>query len=81
MNRKLTLWFMIALFATTFAKAGGYQINIQGIKQNGMGYIGTGFTLDASSVFFNPGGMSLSRQNIVLSPEYQVFLLTLLSKK
>jgi long-chain fatty acid transport protein len=58
MNRKLTLWFMIALFATTFAKAGGYQINIQGIKQNGMGYIGTGFTLDASSVFFNPGGMS-----------------------
>ncbi len=57
MNRKFTL-LLIALFASTLVKAGGYQINIQGIKQNGMGYIGTGFTLDASSVFFNPGGMS-----------------------
>jgi len=58
MNRKLTLFIVMVLFVSNFTKAGGYQINIQGIKQNGMGYIGTGFTLDASSVFFNPGGMS-----------------------
>lgn len=57
MNRKFTL-LLIAMIASIMVKAGGYQINIQGIKQNGMGYIGTGFTLDASSVFFNPGGMS-----------------------
>jgi long-chain fatty acid transport protein len=58
MVKRLTLFFLIFILLIKLLNAGGYQINIQGIKQNGMGYIGTGFALDASTVFFNPAGMS-----------------------
>jgi len=58
MNRKITQIAILLTFVCKIIIAGGYQINIQGIKQNGMGYIGTSFALDASTVFFNPAGMS-----------------------
>lgn len=37
--------------------AGGFQVNLQGNKQTGMGHLGTGLTLGASNVYFNPGSM------------------------
>jgi long-chain fatty acid transport protein len=37
--------------------AGGFQVNLQGQRQTGMGHTGTGFVTDASTIFFNPGGM------------------------
>lgn len=47
--------------------AGGFQANVQGIKQNGMGYTGVGLSQDASSLFINPGALSFlkHRHNIV----------------
>ena len=45
------------------ATAGGYQVNLQGQKQIGMGHTGTGLAMDEASVFFNPGAMSHLRQN------------------
>lgn len=58
MKRKLLLLLVMAI--TTFAAhSGGYQINSMGIKQNGMGYVGTAFAPDASSIFFNPGALAL----------------------
>jgi len=39
--------------------AGGFQLNLQGQKQTGMAHTGTGLLSDASTVLFNPGGISL----------------------
>ncbi len=61
MTRKILI-LLLFITSATLVKAGGYQVNAMGIKQNGMGYIGTGFSLDASSVFFNPGAMSMMDQ-------------------
>jgi long-chain fatty acid transport protein len=41
------------------ALAGGYQVNLQGNKQTGMGHLGTSFYLGASSTYFNPAMMGL----------------------
>ncbi|MFL5765746.1 MAG: OmpP1/FadL family transporter [Bacteroidia bacterium] len=38
--------------------AGGFQINLQGQKQTGMGHTGTGLCLDNAVIFFNPGALS-----------------------
>lgn len=38
--------------------AGGFQLNLQGIKGVGMGGAFTGLGSDASTVFFNPAGMN-----------------------
>ena len=47
------------LFCLPFiVTAGGFQLNLQGIKAIGMGGAFTGIASDASTVFFNPGGMS-----------------------
>lgn len=45
------------------AYAGGYQVNLQGQKNIGMGHTGVGLALDEASIFFNPGAMSHLREN------------------
>ena len=40
------------------AFAGGFQVNLQGQKQTGMGHAGTGLLLDGASLLFNPGATS-----------------------
>ncbi|WP_242926142.1 OmpP1/FadL family transporter [Pontibacter vulgaris] len=45
------------------AMAGGYQVNLAGQRQIGMGHTGTGLALDNASIFFNPGAMSHLREN------------------
>lgn len=39
--------------------AGGYQVNLQGTKQTGMGHLGSSFYLGASSTYFNPAMMGM----------------------
>ncbi len=43
---------------------GGFQINTQGVKALGMGSTFSGICSDASTVFYNPGGMSLLKKNM-----------------
>ncbi|MES2566410.1 MAG: outer membrane protein transport protein [Bacteroidota bacterium] len=43
----------------------GFQVNLQGQKQQGMGGAGTAFMQDASSLFFNPGGASFVHGNSI----------------
>ena len=43
--------------------AGGYQVNLQGSRQLGMGHCGIGLLRGSSTVFFNPGGVSLLEKN------------------
>lgn len=40
--------------------AGGFQVNLQGNQQAGMGHLGTSFYLGASSAYFNPAMMGQS---------------------
>ena len=46
-------------FIPFLAQAGGFQVNLQGTKQTGMGHLGTSFYLGASSAYFNPAMMGL----------------------
>lgn len=47
-----------AAFIPFMVYAGGFQLNLQSIKSASMGGAFTGIGSDASTVFFNPGGMS-----------------------
>jgi len=53
--------FLLLIFNSAFlilnAHAGGFQVNLQGQRQTGMGHTGTGYVTDAATIFFNPGGM------------------------
>ena len=62
MKRKLLTFLGCALLSGV-AQAGGYQVNLQGQKQIGMGHTGTGLALDEASIFFNPGALSHLREN------------------
>lgn len=54
--KKLFLLCFISYVNIVFA--GGFQINLQGQKQTGMGHTGTGLHLDHASILFNPGAVS-----------------------
>jgi long-chain fatty acid transport protein len=47
------------------AFAQGFQVNLDGQKQIGMGHTGTGLAQDGASVFFNPGAMALLPENYI----------------
>lgn len=63
MKKNILLCFLIA-GSILQIKAGGFQANVQGIKQNGMGHTGTALSLDASSIFFNPGSVAFLKQRL-----------------
>lgn len=44
--------------------AGGFQVNLQGNQQSGMGHLGTSFYLGASSAYFNPAMMGHGESKI-----------------
>src|SRR5690349_14659727 len=53
------LYFLLLLMLYSFfCNAGGFQVNLQGQKQSGMGHTGTGLLLGGSSILFNPGAVS-----------------------
>jgi long-chain fatty acid transport protein len=47
-----------AALASSMAFGGSFQLNLQGIRQTAMGGTGVAWPWDASTVFFNPGGIS-----------------------
>lgn len=63
----------IAFLVPFTAGAQGYQVNLQGQVQQGMGGAGTAYIQDAASLFFNPGGTSFlseSSINLGVSPTF-----------
>lgn len=48
-----------ALLAGTAASAGGYQVTLAGQKNNGMGGVGVGLSLDQAAMFYNPGALAM----------------------
>jgi long-chain fatty acid transport protein len=61
--RRLLL-MALALFPA-LAMAQGFQVNLHGQKQVGMGDTGTGLLQDGASVLFNPGAVAMLPQNYV----------------
>lgn len=61
--RRLLL-MAIALFPA-LAMAQGFQVNLHGQKQVGMGNTGTGLVQDGASVLFNPGAVAMLPENYV----------------
>lgn len=47
-----------AMVTTSLAFGGSFQLNLQGIRQTAMGGSGVAWPWDASTIFFNPGGLS-----------------------
>ena len=43
----------------TAASAGGYQVTLAGQKNNGMGGVGVGLSLDQAAMFYNPGALAM----------------------
>ncbi len=62
MKRKI-LALLGGTFLSGMAMAGGYQVNLAGQRQIGMGHAGTGLAMDNASIFFNPGAMSHIREH------------------
>lgn len=50
-----------SLLFSSMVFAGGYQINLQGMRQLAMGGTGAAVPWDAATVFYNPGGMTSIR--------------------
>src|SRR5258708_25751268 len=61
--RKLLL--LALALAPVMAFSQGFQVNLEGQKQIGMGHTGTGILQDGASVFFNPGAVAMLPQNYV----------------
>jgi len=46
------------LLSASMSFGAGFQVNVQGLRQIAMGGTGTGWMWDASSIFYNPGGLA-----------------------
>lgn len=56
--RKLTILVSLITIISSTVLGGGYQVGLHGHKQIGMGLVGTSLSLDASSMFYNPGALT-----------------------
>lgn len=56
--KKLCSLTAVAVVASSMAFGGSFQLNLQGIRQTAMGGTGVAWPWDASTIFFNPGGLS-----------------------
>ena len=59
------LYIFSLLFLSTLNFAQGFQVNLQGQKQQGMGGAGTAIVQDAAAVFYNPGGIAFLNDNSI----------------
>lgn len=58
-KRSCIVLFLLASCSNLFA--GGFQVSLQGSKQNMMSDAGSALSLDASSIFFNPGALAFMK--------------------
>ena len=62
--RKITLLLLSIVLVSSTVFAGGYQVRLQGNKQNGFGLVGTPLSWGASSMFYNPGALSFMKDKM-----------------
>jgi len=56
--RKCIHLIAVALFLSLSCFGGGFQLNLQGVRQMAMGGSGSAFPWDASCIFYNPASLS-----------------------
>src|SRR5690606_13436529 len=56
--RKIYLTTLGCMALLSSVHAGSFQLNLQGIRQTAMGGTGVAWPWDASSIFYNPGGLA-----------------------
>ena len=56
--RRITFLLLLFCFAAMTSTGGGYQVGLHSTRNTGMGLIGTSLSYDASTIFYNPGGVS-----------------------
>lgn len=56
--KKICALTATAIVASSMAFGGSFQLNLQGIRQTAMGGSGVAMPWDASTIFFNPGGLA-----------------------
>ena len=61
--RKLTV--VLIMCSPFLIKAQGYQVNLQGQAQQGMGSAGTALIQDGAALFYNPGGACFLKGNTI----------------
>jgi long-chain fatty acid transport protein len=61
--KKFLLLVLLALPALGFSQ--GFQVNLEGEQQIGMGHTGTGTALDGASLFFDPGAVVQLQDNYI----------------
>lgn len=61
--RKIVAFLTIC--SPLFMQAQGFQVSLQGQKQQAMGGAGTAYIVDGASLFYNPGGVSFLKHNSV----------------
>src|SRR3990172_6859644 len=60
--------FLLIFFApASCIFAGGFQVNLQSVRQAGMGHCGTALAADASGLFFNPGSLAFLKQTSIVA--------------
>ncbi|MBU1369007.1 MAG: outer membrane protein transport protein [Bacteroidetes bacterium] len=57
--RKLFIFSTLLAMSFLTTQAGGYQVRLQSNRSTGMGLTGTAFQMGASSMFYNPGALSM----------------------
>ncbi len=61
-------YLTVALLALIYGvKAEGFGVNLQGVKQTGMGHAGVALTFDASVMQWNPGGLAMLKSKYSFS--------------
>ena len=61
--KKLLLAGGVLLSSASAASASGFQVNLGGQKNIGMGGVGVGLSLDQAAMFYNPGALAMVREN------------------
>lgn len=59
--KKRSLLLGTLLMSSAMAFGAGFQLNLQGVRQLAMGGTGTAVPWDASTIFYNPGGLTSIR--------------------
>src|SRR3954471_20923589 len=56
--KKYLLASSLLLASSMASFGGGFQLNLQGLRQLAMGGSGTAWPWDASTIYYNPGGLA-----------------------
>ena len=66
MQKKCFIFSLLMILCVQNLYAGGYQVMLQGNRQTAIGLNGAAITRDASSIFWNPGSMTWSKNSLQL---------------